>query len=217
MPENALHGRGNKCSWEGKSAMLGDKHTTSPQQKSASSVEPAANRWDSPPVQQSIEADIDKLFVDSRKGLWALVIFCGVSIVAFHVRDQTLTGCLSSAVREQLGPAPPDNLIDILQLVSTFSSLILIAGKIYDGCTPGKSWTPGNTWAHLGFRLAFFPLYFIADSLAAHFTIVFVSGLAVLGLQHYNIWNYSSRVIEEKLTLWDHLIACERRGSWKWR
>ena len=92
-----------------------------------------------------------------------------MSIVAYQLRDQTLTGCLSSAFREQLGPAPPDILIDILQLVSTFSSLILIAGKIYDGRTAGDSWTPGNTWAHLGFRLVFFPLYFIADSLGCPF------------------------------------------------
>ena len=190
--------------------MLGHINNTSRQQKSASSAEPAANRWDSPLMQKSIEADIDKLFVDSRKGLWALIIFFAASIVAYQLRDLTLTGCLSTAVREQLGPAPPETLIYILQFVSTFSSLILIAGRIYDGCKPGNSWTPGNTWAHLGFRLVFFPLYFIADSLGAHFAIVFVSGIVVLGLQHYNIWNYSSRVIEEKLTLWDHLLACER-------
>jgi hypothetical protein len=185
------------------------------QQKTAFSTEPAADRRDSPPMQQTIEADIDKLFVCSRKGLWALVIFFAVSIVAYQLRDQTLTGCLSTAVREQLGPAPPDILIDILQLVSTFSSLILICGKIYDIRTAGDTWKPGNTWAHLGFRLVFFPLYFIADSLGAHFDFVFVSGIVVLGLQHYCIWNYSSRVIEEKLTLWDHLSACERGAAGK--
>ena len=190
--------------------MLGNIFNKSQQQKTASATKPAANRWDSPLMQKNIEADIDKLFVDSRKGLWALIIFFAVSIVAYQLRDHTLTGCLSTAVREQLGPAPPETLIDILQFVSTFSSLILIAGRIYEGCKPGNSWTPGNTWAHLGFRLVFFPIYFIADSLGAHFAIVFVSGIVVLGLQHYNIWNYSSRVIEEKLTLWDQLLTCER-------
>ena len=190
--------------------MLGHIFNKSQQQKSATSTEPSVNHWDSPLMQKKIEADIDKLFVDSRKGLWALIIFFAVSIVAYQLRDHTLTGCLSTAVREQLGPAPPDILIDILQLVSTFSSLILICGRIYDSRTAGETWKPGNTWAHLGFRLVFFPLYFIADSLGAHFDFVFVSGLVVLGLQHYNIWNYSSRAIEEKLTLWDHLSACGR-------
>ena len=195
--------------------MLGQTSNPSRQQKSTTSEEPAAERRDSPQMQKSIEADIDKLFIDSRKGMWALVIFLGVSIVAFQLRDQTLTGCLSAAFREQLGPAPPETLIDILQFVSTFSSLILIAGRIYDGSKPGNTWTPGSTWAHLGFRLVFYPLYFIADCLGAHFAMVFISGIVVLGLQHYNIWNYSTRVIEEKLTLWDHLIACERSGCWK--
>jgi hypothetical protein len=189
--------------------MSGHIQNKSRQQKPAPSAEPV-NRWDSPLVQQTIEADIDKLFVCSRKGLWALIVFFAVSIVAYQLRDLTLTGCLSTTFREQLGPAPPDILIDILQLVSTYSSLILIAGKIYDGRTAGDSWTPGNTWVHLGFRLIFYPLYFIADSLGAHFDFVFVSGLVVLGLQHYSIWKYSSRAIEQKLTLWDHLSACDR-------
>ena len=156
-------------------------------------------------MQKTINAEIDRLYICSRKGLWGLAIFLVASIVAFQFRDQTLTGCLSSAFREQLGPAPPEILIDILQVVSTFSSLILIAGKIYDGRVPG------NTWMHLGFRLVFFPLYFMADSLGAHFDFVFVSGLVVLALQHYNIWNYASRAIEKKMTVWDQLNACDKR------
>lgn len=179
------------------------------QQKPASSAELPANQQDAPVMKKAVEADIDKLYTCSRKGSWALVIFFAASIVAFYCRDYTLTGCLSAAVREQLGAAPPDILIDILQLVSTFSSLIIITGGIYDGRMPG------NTWAHLGFRLLFFPLYFIADSLRAHFDFVFVSGLVVLALHHYNIWMYASRAIEKKMTLSAQLSACERVSSGK--
>jgi len=195
--------------------MPGDIDNKSRQQKPASSAEPAANHRESPLMQQNIEADIERLFTCSRKGLWALGIFLAASIVAFQCRDLSLTGCLSATVREQLGPAPPDLLIDILQLVSTFSSLVLIAGNSYDAREPGNSWTPGNIRAHLGFRLVFFPLYFIADSLAAHFDFVFVSGIVVLALLHYNIWNYSSRAIEKKLTMWDQLSACDRGAAGK--
>lgn len=179
------------------------------QQRTVAAAEAAGNNWDSPQKQKTIKADIDQLYVCSRKGLWGLAIFLLASIVAYHFRDQTLTGCLSTALRAQLGPAPPEILVDILQVVSTFSSLVLISGRIYDGRMPG------NTWMHLGFRLVFFPLYFVCDSLGAHFDFVFVSGLVVLALQHYNIWNYAQHAIEKKMTLWEQLSACNREVTGK--
>lgn len=190
--------------------MLGHRNNKTGQQKPATPAAETVNRWDAPRMQNNIEEDLDKLHENSRKGLWSLIIFLAVSIAVFFCRDLTLTGCLSTAVRAQLGAAPPGTLIDILQLVSTFSSLIIIAGKIYDGRTAGKTWTPGSTWMHLAFRLVFYPLYFTADSLGAHFDFVFVSGLVVLALQHYNIWHYYSLAIENKMTVWDNLSACNR-------
>lgn len=145
------------------------------------------------PVRNTIETDIERLYVFSRKEMWAVLIFLAGSMMAYYFRDQTLTGCLSASFRAQLGSAPPEILIDILQIVSTFSSLILIAGRIYNGRLPG------NTWVHLGFRLMFYPLYFIADCMGAHFDFVFVSGLIVLALQHYNFWNYSSLEMDDKM------------------
>lgn len=179
------------------------------QLKRVPAMESAVNPWDTPQKKKSIEADIDKLYVCSRKGLWALAIFLLASIIAYQCRDLTLTGCLSASFREQLGPAPPEILVDALQVVSTFSSLILISGRIYDRRTPG------NTWMHLGFRLIFYPLYFVCDLLGPHFDFVFVSGLVVLALQHYNIWNYAQRAIEKKMSLWDQLRACNREVTEK--
>lgn len=162
-------------------------------QEPAAPLQAETTIWEKRHTQQPRAAEIDRLFVSSRQGLWAVLIFLAVSMVAYYFRDQTLTGCLSTAFRAELGPAPPEILIDILQVVSTFSSLILIAGRIYDGRLPG------NTWMHLGFRLVFYPLYFIADCMGAHFDFVFVSGLVVLALQHYNFWNFSSLEMENRV------------------
>lgn len=143
----------------------------------------------------SSAADIDSLFRLSRKGLWGLLIFLAASIIALYFREHTLTGTLPADFLEQLGPRPPVLLITIVLGVSTLSSLIIIAGRIYNGCKPSCTWT------HLCFRLAFFILYFIADSLNAYFNIVFISSLSVLALQHYNFWNYYLRAIEVRTSI----------------
>jgi uncharacterized BrkB/YihY/UPF0761 family membrane protein len=91
---------------------------------------------------------------------------------------------------EQLGSTPSVILINCVFGASTLSSLISIAGKVYHNKKPGKTST------HLLFRLSFYLLYFVSGALSAYFNVVFISGLVVLGLQHYNVWNYYNRAIE---------------------
>jgi len=144
---------------------------------------------------KNLRNDIDRLCVASRKGLWGLLIFLAASIIAFSCRNHGLTNCLTPAFRELLGPAPPIILVNIILGISTLSSLIIIGGRIYHGREPG------NTWTHLFFRLLFYLLYFVVDSLFDYYHAIFISGLVVLALQHYNIWSYTSRALDMKTTV----------------
>ena len=145
--------------------------------------------------------DLDSLYALSRQGMWGLLIFLAASAVALACKEQTLTGAIPAAIREFLGPKPPVILINIVLGVSTFSSIVLIGGRIHDGKTPG------NTWTHLWFRISFYLLYFISDALLEHFYIVFMSGLTVMALQHYNVWNFTNREIEIRTNIWERLSA----------
>jgi hypothetical protein len=140
---------------------------------------------------QPNEATIDDLYNSSRSGLRGLFIFLCASAIAFYFNEYSLSGSLPANIMEQLGSAPSVILVNCVFGASTLSSLISIAGKIYNGREPG------NTSTHLWFRVSFYLLYFISGALSNHFNVVFISGLVVLGLQHYNVWNYYMRAIEK--------------------
>jgi len=145
----------------------------------------AANRGN-----QGLGATIDELYINSRSGLRGLLMFLCVSVFALYFNEQSLAGVLPADIMEQLGSAPSVILINCVFGASTLSSLISIAGNIYHDKEPGKTST------HLLFRLSFYLLYFISGALSDYFNMVFISGLVVLGLQHYNAWNYYLRAIE---------------------
>jgi len=139
---------------------------------------------------QTVEATIDDLYYNSRSGLRGMFIFLAASAIAFYYNERSLAGSLPSNIMGQLGSTPPVFLINCVFGASTFSSLISIAGRIYYNRKPGKTST------HLWFRVFFYLLYFISGALADYFNVVFISGLVVLGLQHYNVWNYYMRAID---------------------
>jgi len=139
---------------------------------------------------QSAVATIDGLYKNSRSGLRGLFIFLAASAIAFYFNERSLAGSLPADIMEQLGSTPPVFLINCVFGASTLSSLISIAGRIY------YNRKPGNTSTHLWFRVFFYLLYFISGALGDYFNVVFISGLVVLGLQHYNVWNYYMRAIE---------------------
>jgi ABC-type anion transport system duplicated permease subunit len=139
---------------------------------------------------QTSESSINELYDNSRGGLRGVLIFLIASAIAFYFKEQSLVGSLSTGIMEQLGSTPPVILINCIFGASTISSLIIIAGRIYNDREPG------NTSTHLWFRVFFYPLYFTSAALGEYFNVVFISGLVVLGLQHYNVWNYYMRAIE---------------------
>jgi len=152
--------------------------------------------------ENTFRADIDSLHAQSRSGLWGVLIFLAASALAYHFRGLSLSGSMPAALMEQLGPTPDVILINIVLGVSTFCSLIIIAGRIYNDLRPS------NTWTHLWFRIFFYLLYFITGSVNDYFNVVFISGLVVIALQHYNVWNYYSRAIEMRMNKWDDLHTC---------
>jgi hypothetical protein len=140
---------------------------------------------------QVIEATIDDLYNNSRSGLRGLLIFLGASAIALFFIEHSLAGSVPADIMDQLGSTPSVILINCVFGESTISSLISIAGRIYHGLEPGKTST------HLWFRMFFYLLYFISGAMSNYFNVVFISGLVVLGLQHYNVWNYYMRAIEK--------------------
>jgi hypothetical protein len=138
---------------------------------------------------QPVEATIDDLYNNSRSGLWGLFFFLGASAIALYFNEHSLAGSLPANIMDQLGSTPSVLLVNCVFGASTMSSLISIAGRIYYDREPGKTST------HLWFRVFFYLLYFISGALGDYFNVVFISGLVVLGLQHYNVWNYYMRAI----------------------
>jgi hypothetical protein len=135
-------------------------------------------------------ATIDELYNNARSGLRGLLMFLGVSVFALYFNEYSLAGSLPADIMDQLGSTPSVILINCVFGASTISSLISIAGRIYHDLEPGKTLT------HLLFRVSFYLLYFISGVLSSYFNVVFISGLVVLGLQHYNVWNYYMKAIE---------------------
>jgi hypothetical protein len=139
---------------------------------------------------QTAESTIDELYNHSRSGLRGLFLFLAASSIALYFNEHSLAGLLTADIMEQLGSAPSAILINCVFGASTISSLICIAGRIY------YDRKPGITSTHLWFRMFFYLLYFISGDLSTYFNMVFISGIVVLGLQHYNVWNYYMRAIE---------------------
>lgn len=181
--------------------MLRHLFSTMRREHSIRRPEVAGSRTDASLEERTFEADIEGLYNLSRRGLWSIFIFLAASATALHFREQTLSGLLPARLMEQLGPTPPVLLINVVLGVSTFCSLVVIAGRIYEDRRPG------NSWMHLSFRVFFYVLYFISNSLNDYFYVVFISGLVVLALQHYNVWNYSSRAIESRMDVWGNLTG----------
>lgn len=154
---------------------------------------------------QNSDANIDDLYINSRSGLWGVLIFLAASAVALYYSKHSLASTLPADIMEQLGSTPPVFLINCVFGASTLSSLIIIAGRIYNDREPGKTST------HLWFRMFFYVLYFISGAMGEYFNVVFISGLVVLGLQHYNVWNYYMQAIEANM---DKFNSMNAYNSW---
>jgi uncharacterized membrane protein YhaH (DUF805 family) len=133
---------------------------------------------------------LDELHRRSRSGLWGILVYLAASILAFYFKDLSLASVLPEHVMQKLGPVPPVFMATIVLWISTLSALSIIAGRFYHGTVPS------NTTSHVAFRVGFYALFFMVGGLGQYINELFVSGLVVLALQHCNVFNYYSNLIE---------------------
>ncbi len=144
---------------------------------------------------ESEQNELDSLYKNSRSGLWGVCIYLAVTLVAFYCKDQSLAGMLSPQQMQKLGAVPPVFMAVIVLWISTLSALTVIAGRLFHGTKPT------STKSQLAFRIGFYILFFVVGGLGQWFNELFVSGLVVLALQHYNVHSYYSRAIDVNLAI----------------
>lgn len=136
------------------------------------------------------QRELNSLYRNYRSGLWGICIYLAATLVAICFKDQSLATILPHHVMQQLGAVPPVFMAVALLWVSTISALIVIFGRLFNGTSPV------STKSHVAFRVGFYILFFVVGGLGQWFNELFVSGLVVLVLQHYNVSSYYMRAID---------------------
>jgi len=126
---------------------------------------------------------------ESVRGLWFLAVFLLVSLCSYAA----IAYCpdVNPVILTYLGPPPPPHLIGIALFVYVFSAIVLVLGRMMEG----ESSRGG--WSHLGYLTAFYLFYLLAGALEENFWAVFATGMTVLSLEGYRIWNACAEKIRE--------------------
>lgn len=135
---------------------------------------------------------IDDLYALSRRGLWKLLLFLGISTAALQARDLDLFGTLPENVREILGAPPSPELVHVVLAISTISALILQYGRDVDQVRGSAG------WLQFGMAAFFYPLYAMSNTLGIWFPLVCGAGLVTLAFEYVTIWSQASRAIHEE-------------------
>ncbi|MHB8765537.1 MAG: menaquinol oxidoreductase [Deferrisomatales bacterium] len=123
-------------------------------------------------------------------GLWALVLFCLLSLWAG--RGFVGVPAAPESWRELLGRPPPPSWVSAALVVYLFSALVLGLTRM-----AGGSW-PFAGFRHLGYLAAFYGFYYVGDALEDNYWAVLVGGFAVLGLEGYRHWLALRPLIQEE-------------------
>lgn len=171
--------------------MLRSRDTSTKTSQRKSTVTPVDSKmWVGP-------YEVEELYQRSRNGLWGVCVYLAVTCFAYYCRDHSLATVLPPHLMQKLGTVPPVFMAVTLLWISTFSALTVIAGRLFHGTEPV------STKSHVGFRVGFYILFFVVGGLGEWFNELFVSGLMVLALQHYNVTSYYSRAIDMNLAVCD--------------
>jgi len=134
-------------------------------------------------------ARIRVLREESVRGLWFLIVFLMVSLGSYAAIEYYPV--LKPVLHDYLGPPPPSHLISMALFVYVFSAIVLILGRMMEGREPRGG------WQHLGYLVGFYLFYLVAEALEENFWAVFATGLTVLSLEGYRIWNACAEKIRE--------------------
>lgn len=140
-------------------------------------------------LRQELKEEINRLDRFSTRGILALSLFLAVAILAwwgfpFLPAPDTVTSILGKP------PSPP--VIGIVLLLYTFSATVLSLSRMTAGIEHRSSFT------HVGFLTAFFLFYYFGKSLEENYWAVFGSGITILGVESYRIWNYCAEAISQR-------------------
>ena len=145
------------------------------------SAESAESRNGADMLRQELLREINRFHRLSTRGILALALFLGVSILAwwgfvFLPAPDTITVFL--------GKPPSARMIGAALLIYTFSALILSLSRMTSGIEHRSS------FGHVGFLTGFFLFYYFGKSLEENYWAVFGSGITILGVESYRIWNF---------------------------
>jgi hypothetical protein len=126
----------------------------------------------------------------SRRGLWHLLLFLLFSIAAFAGQDFDFFAATPQDFWALLGSPPPPQLIHLVLGLYTFCAVLLLPARQTRASL-------AQSWAHLGYRMAFYLFYLSANALAANFLVVFVAGLILYALEQSYLLLQMSRVVQD--------------------
>lgn len=143
----------------------------------------------------SEKQDLDRLYRKYRSGLWGICVYLIVTLFAICFKEQSLAAVLAPQIMQKLGAVPPVSMAVTVLWISTLSALTVISGRLFHGTEPA------STRTQVAFRVGFYILFFVVGGLSQWFNELFVSGLVVLALQHYNVSSYYAKKIDMNLAV----------------
>jgi hypothetical protein len=126
----------------------------------------------------------------TRRNLWALLIFLLVSIMVLQVRHVQIFDLFPAAMHPLLGAPPPLPLVTTALFVYVFATLVLVAYRLLGGQPP--------VWKNrdLALRLVFYLLYLAAGGLDGYFHGVLTAGLLLFALEQFHGWSF---ILEDRI------------------
>jgi len=147
-----------------------------------------------------MQAHIDSLHILSRQGLWGLLVFILISMVAVYFQDSNILANVSQETRSFLGKPPSPKMINIALAVYSFSALILTLSRLSDRTEVYRG------WAHVGYLTGFYIFYLLSNALRVNALAVLVAGSTILGLEYYSIRSFASDAIRRERTIMKKLF-----------
>lgn len=141
---------------------------------------------------EEILHSIDDLYALSRRGLWKLLLFLGISTVALKAKDFDFFSILPENIQQVLGAPPSPEMVHVMLAISTISALILHSGR---GADHARCSTD---WLQFGMLAFYYPLYAMSNTLGTWFPLVCVAGLITIVFEHLTVWIQTSRAIHKE-------------------